>query len=259
MYVLLRDIRSKLDMGFVDMSRLFFLSCFLSITFAAPIWATEFDGKWILNGELKEERAGRWTCSETFGLRFAIDGDTIKGDMKGHVDSRGRITAKEGDRTPSTFTGAISGSKAQGTWRIRGDGCTGTWEAWRLYPLQTEFPEKIPGATVRMVQFTKSLKESDLTDNLSEVSIESEHVNILVWWDFDLEEIERFKVQYEVFDGKGNRIAGKADYPKPKSSVWRTFLPVTIRKDRHEPGDWKFVVYFNDRKAVQTILTVKPD
>ncbi len=242
------------------MPRLIFLTCFLSITFASAIWATEFNRQWRGLGTTKEERPAQWSCSDKFGLEFAIVGNKTTGIMKGSVNSRGRIRAKAGDFTPITFKGAISGTSAQveaeQTWRNFGDGCSGTSQAWRLIPIQTVFPEENSGSAIRSVVFTTGFEGDDLADNLSEISIDSHRVYVLVLWKFDLENIENFKVQYKMYDGKGNIVVEKLDYLVPKTSAWHTWLPIEINKDRHEPGDWKFVVYFNDQKAVETVLNV---
>jgi hypothetical protein len=65
-------------------------------------------------------------------------------------------------------------------------------------------------------------------------------------------------VKYEVFDSKGDLVAYRSGFITPASSRYNTWKMIPIFKGYNEPGEWRFVVYFNDQGAIETKLTVSP-
>ena len=76
-------------------------------------------------------------------------------------------------------------------------------------------------------------------------------------WKIDLNIIESFTVTYEIFDGNGDLAVGRRGFITPESSRYNTWKSIPI-KPYNEPGEWRFVVYFNDQRAIETKLTVSP-
>ena len=84
-------------------------------------------------------------------------------------------------------------------------------------------------------------------------------VYIFIKWKLDLNKKSRSIIEYEAWDGIGNRVIYSMDLFEPKSNIWNSWKHAVFNESFQEPGKWKFVVRLDDRKVIEKYLTVSSD
>lgn len=105
------------------------------------------------------------------------------------------------------------------------------------------------------VIFTTGLTEDNLPLNsLEEININEEMIFIYIQWN----RIPNTKYQYvcKMFDGSGEKINESAMDFRPNTDGWNTWTWYKIKSNVDVPGTWRFEIYLDETKVIESQLTV---
>lgn len=108
--------------------------------------------------------------------------------------------------------------------------------------------------------FTTGLNEYNYPiDNLKNISINSGKLYIHVTWNLEIG--TEYNYQCRIFDGSksSNPIYENQIKFTPMEKTWYTWTWYFIRPKVHKPGEWRFEIYLDDKKAAVEYLTVKAE